>query len=83
MLAQLFAFPTEWEAEPAAYRLKPDWGAGIAGSEGQLVLNESTSTAPPSTYASVRSQDVVFIDSEGGQLDRLGGGLKSQEPVCS
>jgi hypothetical protein len=75
VLAQLFAFPTEWDARPAAYRLKPNWTAGIAGSDGRLVLDESTSTAPPANYANVRSEDVVFIDSEGGQLVRLRGVL--------
>jgi hypothetical protein len=86
ILDQLLAFPATWESVPRVFRLRPGWEAGILDEEGRLVLNASTVAAPPSLYTEVVSEQVIFLETGGGEMRRrsdplvLGGAQVTLKP---
>jgi hypothetical protein len=70
ILNQLYSFPTDWQNPPRVYRLEPQWQQHLVASDGNFILNVVTVTAPPSLYGEVPSNEVIFIDTNSGELVR-------------
>jgi hypothetical protein len=74
-LPQVLVFPGEWEAPPRVYRLIPGWEDALVTADGRFRLDASTVVAPPSLYQEVDSRQVIFLETAGGVLRRVGGAL--------
>ncbi len=72
VLDQIIAFPSGWDAPPRVYRLAPDWQANLVQADGSIRLDAATVVAPPSLYGSAESREVIFLESGGGSLRRIG-----------
>jgi hypothetical protein len=70
ILNQIFIFPDDWEAVPRVYRLVPGWERSLLNQAGDFELFNLTVDAPPSTYGSIESENVILIESIGPQLIR-------------
>jgi hypothetical protein len=75
ILPQVLVFPEEWEAPPRVFRLVPGWEDALATADWRFRLDASTVVAPPSLYREVDSRQVIFLETAGGVLQRVGGEL--------
>lgn len=73
VLDQIYEFPAEWRRPPRVFRLTPDWGEFLIGEDGLFQLNASTTVAPPSTYGTIESANVIMIETQDGALCRRQG----------
>jgi len=73
VLEQILVFPAEWESPPRLFRLAPGWEANLVNGDEQFRLDGSTVVAPPSLYGTVDGRQVVFLETSGGTLRRVGG----------
>jgi len=73
VLEQVLAFPSDWESPPRVFRLAPGWEAALVTEGGRFLLDASTVVAPPSLYGTVDSRQVIFLETTGGTLRRVGG----------
>ena len=73
VLDQLYEFPEEWKPPPRVIRLASDWDTGILNESGELVLDASTTFAPPSTYGTFDPSDVVLVEVVQGEWVRISG----------
>ncbi len=71
VLDQLYEFPEEWKPPPRVIRLASDWEAEILDDSGMLLLNASTTFAPPSTYGTFDPSDVILVEVSGSELVRI------------
>jgi hypothetical protein len=62
VLDQLYEFPEDWKLRPRVIRLAGDWDARILNESGELVLDASTTFAPPSTYGTFDPSNVIFVE---------------------
>jgi hypothetical protein len=73
VLEQILVFPAEWQSPPRLFRLAPGWEANLVTAHGRFQLDGSTVVAPPSLYQEVDSRQVIFLETVGGALRRVGG----------
>ncbi|MCH7611304.1 MAG: hypothetical protein J4N74_10975 [Chloroflexi bacterium] len=73
VLDQLYEFPEDWKPPPRVIRLASDWEAEILDDGGTLLLNASTTFAPPSTYGTFDPSDVVLVEFVQGKWVRISG----------
>jgi hypothetical protein len=70
VLAQVFTFPSTWEAKPRIYRLVENWRERISTGDGRVRLDAATTMAPPGTYATVDADKVILVRYRDGRLQR-------------
>ncbi len=75
VLDQILGFPDDWHVPPRVYRLLPDWQTHLVAEGGQFRLDGLTVLAPPSLYGKTESRHVIFLETAGGSLRRIGGEL--------
>lgn len=75
VLDQILRFPADWHAPPRVYRLRPGWETHLVAEDGQFRLDGLTVLAPPSLYGKTESRQVIFLETAGGAMRRIGGEL--------
>ena len=72
IIRQLYEYPEDWKNPPRAYRLKPGWKKKILSPENLFYLNERTTMATRvlDGDGTVKSSDVIFIETKNGKLTR-------------
>jgi len=70
ILSQIYTFPPDWKNPPRVYRLAPNWQNQILTEDGQFQINAATSIAPPSLYVTADPENVIFIETKTGRLER-------------
>ncbi|MFZ6026465.1 MAG: hypothetical protein ACOYYS_02005 [Chloroflexota bacterium] len=75
LLERMYPFPPEWNHPPRVYRLMPGWPAQLAAPDGLLRVNGATAITAWTENFTVPSDHVIWIDTQGGVLQRRAGPL--------
>ena len=70
VLMQLYDFPEGTQSVPVVHRLETGWENSLLSPEGRFRADASTTYSVPDYYGEFEPDNVILIQSEGGQLVR-------------
>lgn len=71
VLNQLYDYPIDFTSLPRVFRLRVGWDRSILKANGMLNLDERTVYAPPSLLKNVSPSDVIFMQNNNGNMERI------------
>ena len=70
VLRQLYDFPAGMQAVPVVHRLETGWENALAGADGRMQVDATTTYSVPDYYGEFDPDKVILIQAENGQLVR-------------